>query len=201
MTCHRGLLIVALACHAVPAGGQTRIALSGGLVSAAFEEEIGGVATDAVDNRAGIAFGLAVRRSIGPRLAIAPELLLVAKGGSESGGEAALRFRYLEIPVLVRYDLPAPTELTPWLAAGPVVGWMVSCTLSDGDTFSESCDDAYGPDQSYSRFDFGMTMAVGIRMRRIGVSVRREVGFRDIDEADGFAARNRAWLALVQVDL
>lgn len=194
-------LVGALACLPLLLPAQLRVSAVGGGVSATFHQEIEGRATDGVERRTGFALGFGVRRPLHGRISLAAEGLYLTKGGGDPGSTASLRFGYLAIPVLARLDLGQGAGPRPWVAAGPMAAVMLSCTLSDGDLFTESCDEAYGPDAGYRTFDFGVAASTGLQYRDVALVARYEHGLANIDEAAGFTARNRALLLLVTIDL
>jgi len=68
---------------------------------------------------------------ITPALAIQPELLYVRKGTGDADFLSSVGFalRYLEIPLLVKYDLVRTGKTIPRLYAGPAAGILLGANL------------------------------------------------------------------------
>lgn len=82
----------------------------------------------------GITAGVFVTYTLSPKLALQPELLYASKGSSTDNLFFASGFdcSYLEVPILLRYNLTQTGKLKPVLYAGPAVGVLLS-----GELFSD----------------------------------------------------------------
>ena len=191
------LVLATLALTAAPVAAQSGINLVGGLVSAKFSQEIDGESfDDGITNRSGFAIGLGLSRAIGTSLSFSPELLYAVKGGKDDDSDANVKFSYIELPLLFRYNFSMGGQVRPFITAGPTVSFLMSCDVNDDDGESETCDDAYGEEDSYDSMDFGGMVGAGLMFNRIGVSVRYEMGFKDIDKPDDFVSKNKALMVL-----
>jgi opacity protein-like surface antigen len=191
------LVLASLALAAAPMAAQSGINLVGGLVSAKFSQEIDGVSNDDdIGNRSGFAVGLGLNRWLGTSLSFAPELLYAIKGGQDPDSDANVKFSYVELPILFRYNFSTGGQVRPFITAGPTVSFLMSCDVNDGEGETATCDDAYGEDESYDSMDFGGMVGAGFMFNRIGVSVRYEMGFKAIDKEEFLVSKNKAQMVL-----
>jgi opacity protein-like surface antigen len=191
------LVLASLALAAAPVAAQSGINLVGGLVSAKFTQEIDGVSfDDDFANRSGFAIGVGLNRAIASSISFAPELLYVVKGAKDPDSDANAKFSYIELPLLLRYNFSTGGQVRPFLTAGPTVAFLMSCDIIDDEGDSETCDDTYGEEDSYDSMDFGGMVGAGLMFNRIGISVRYEMGFKDIDKAEDFVSKNKALMVL-----
>lgn len=97
------------------------------------------------DGRPGLAAGLFLTVELADRLAVQPQALYVRRGGAyrDQGDDpwgllygvdlAEFRLDYLEIPVLLRYDLLTDRAWMPMLLAGPAWGRLLSARYVEND--------------------------------------------------------------------
>lgn len=82
----------------------------------------------------GVTAGIFLTYAVSPKLALQPELLYVPKGSSTDNLFLASGFdcSYLEVPVLLKYNLTQTDRVIPSVYAGPAVGVLLS-----GELFSD----------------------------------------------------------------
>ena len=191
------LVLASLALTAAPAAAQSGINLVGGLVSAKFSQEFDGVdSDDDIANRSGFAIGIGLNRWLSPSLSFAPEALYIVKGGKDDDTDANAKFAYVELPLLLRYSFSTGGQVRPFITAGPTVAFQMSCDISDEDDNTATCDEVYGEEDSYESIDFGGMIGAGFMFNRFGVSVRYEMGFKDIDKEEDIVSKNKALMVL-----
>jgi hypothetical protein len=135
----------------------------------------------------------------GTGLALQPELLFTRKGTelSEEGGTAKLKLDYIEIPVLVRFNIPAQSVM-PFLYGGPVVSFESACKFegSEGGVSVEIDCDSPELEANTESTDFGILFGGGLAFPAgpgdIFVEGRYSFGLVDIDADEGFEAKNRS---------
>lgn len=195
------ILPVLLAVLAVPAHAQARLhLLVGGTVSHHAQATNGLHPPPLLGSRQGLAVGIGGRRTLVGGLAIAAEAIYAVKGVQAKVGSAGLRQAWLELPVLLRHEFPVTGAVRPHLLAGPTLGWLVACDFNGGGAV-EPCDERYGEEESYHRLDAGIMLGAGLELRQLGVSVRYELGWRDINRAPGFVSKNRTLFVLATLGL
>jgi hypothetical protein len=110
---------------------------------------------------------------------------------SDSGGfSATAKMYYIELPVLVRFEIPASGRVKPFVYGGPGFAYRTSCTLkghAPGLDITVSCDqqarqgERASPGVKYRRTDvdgiIGGGLAFDIGGRTTTVGVRYDVGF------------------------
>lgn len=199
--------LVGMAVLSTPVTAQSAFGLVGGLVSADAELASEGISVS-FDNRSGFALGLSMQHHLSAVLSFVPEAMYVTKGFElESDGDAfGLGLGYLEVPLLVRAAFGAAGAATrPWVTAGPVVAFKLSCnaaTTTDGVEVEADCtelDEEEDPAE-FRSIDFGMMFGAGVDFGRFGVSVRYDLGLANIlDTTEDVSYRNRALMLLGSV--
>lgn len=190
------LVLASLSLVAAPAAAQSGISLIAGMTSTSLSYEFeDGTEADDIASRTGFAVGLGIERAAGGGLTFAPELLYVMKGANEEGGDGYYKLSYLEVPLLFRYNFASGGSAAPYLTAGPAVSFLASCTVGDDDD-SESCDDAFGPDNGYKSIDYGIMFGAGVKFNRFGISARYNMGLANITEEDCCTEKNKALMVL-----
>ncbi|HRP08383.1 MAG TPA: porin family protein [Gemmatimonadales bacterium] len=184
---------------AAPAAAQSGFSVLGGFVSASvsYEFEDGDMADD-IASRTGFAIGVGLNRAGAGAISFAPELLYVVKGANDDDSDFFTKQSYLEVPLLFRYSFRGSGSATPYVTAGPTIGFLASCSAGDEDG-SEKCDDFFGEDNSYKSLDYGLMAGVGINFGKFGVSARYEMGLANITEESCCTEKNKALMVLGSV--
>jgi hypothetical protein len=136
-------------------------------------------------SKTGMLFGAVVTVPLWNRLALQPELQFVMKGAklneAGSGGTVTASIKYLEFPVLLRYNFPIG-EHNGYVLVGPTFGVKAS-TSGELDGPSQTAD--VNIDPAIRSFDGGLAFAGGVDYRRYFVELRYTQGLNDI-AADTF---------------
>lgn len=146
-------------------------------------------------------FGLAFNVPVGGALSIQPEFLYIQKGGksefvvNQNNQVVRERFtNYVEVPVLVKLNLGSQdkTGLGVYLSGGPYLGLGISgkvktsTTIAGATSVSEKkisySNDTEGERQS--RADFGLAFGGGIKISRITLDLRYNLGINNILDSD-----------------
>lgn len=184
------LLGSGLAHAQTPAKARPTIAVLAGLNLA----KIAGDDDDGIDNRTAFVAGVGLGLPISPDWSFAPELTYSQKGAkvSEGNASATVRLNYIEIPALLRFDVPTSSEVRPFLLAGPALAFKTACSLEvkeDGVASSVSCEElvnAAGGESSFKSFDvgamFGGGLAFNVSGRTMRVGVRYNIGLVNITD-------------------
>ncbi len=113
-------------------------------------------------------------------LALQPELQFVVKGvklnEAGSGGTVTASIRYLELPVLLRYEAPV-NEHTVYAMFGPTFG-VKAGTSAHLDGPSQTAD--INGDPAIRTFDGGLAFAGGVEVQRYFVELRYTQGLNDV---------------------
>lgn len=155
------------------------------------------------DNRTGVMGGVFVTFHLTRSFGIQPELLYTQKGFSDNSDpnfDATFKMDYIDLPVLLRYDIPVVGPIRPFFVAGPAFGLQAKCALQasgDGASASVDCDHLQDAEIQFEKKSFDMSGVVGAGLDfRLGgttmmLGARYEHGFSDVVE--NAAVKNRTW--------
>lgn len=150
------------------------------------------------EDKLGVAAGGLISIEMTPLVSLQPELLFVTKGadveilGDDVGYVSAT---YLEVPLLVRLNIPAGESLAPFVVLGPGLGFLVSAEEVDNDGNSTNIeDDAEG-------LDLGLIIGGGLGVPlssggTLEFEIRYEHGLKDTYEDSDVDLENRAFFIL-----
>lgn len=91
------------------------------------------------------------------------------------GGIAEIGIDYIEVPVLLRFDVPVPgRRLLPYLEAGPAFAWRIDCGISFDaatGTNDSSCDDLNGDnlEETLKEYEQGLVLGGGVDVPILGM--------------------------------
>jgi hypothetical protein len=166
--------------------------------------------------RMGFQIGAYLTRQLSGNLSFQPEVHYIQKGAKvdvsisdieggagSSTAEASIKFAYLEVPLLLRYDMNQGKSVRPFLVAGPAVALRISCNIGlgfEGASLNTDCADADDgeteSDDPFKKFDAGVMVGGGISgtlsARPVSLQVRYSYGLINIStqDADGRSPRN-----------
>ncbi|MCP4684842.1 MAG: PorT family protein [bacterium] len=172
------LLTLALACSATAAGN---FGVKGGGVLA----NLTGSDIEGGDTKFGFAGGVFMRAPIGKSgtMTMQPEVLYVMKGTQEEeqGVTVKLKFDYIEIPILVKFNLSTEGQFRPNLFVGPAVAFKMSSKAS-AEGVSVDIDDV-------KALDFGLSFGGGFDLAMasgsaITFDARYTVGLTNVPDVD-----------------
>lgn len=176
-----------------------------GGINVAKLSNVGDLTGDAmsVSNRTGFDGGLFVTLHFTQSFAIEPEVLYSqqgAKADDGEGDEGTLKVDYINIPVLLRFDLPsASTPIHPFIVAGPAASYQVKCDVSSAGV-SGSCDDIFEGVAKKS-FDYAAVGGAGVEFNlggtALSVSGRYTYGFNEMFQNS--SVKNRYWSILAGI--
>jgi hypothetical protein len=178
-----GIIVVAVAASAIPSAA-TSVHLKAGFSAATLHGEL---PTDPLVTRGmrkGFGGGLAVTIPVRHGLAIQPEVLFVMKGttmgeftytdaaGNPTGvGTAVQANDYLEVPVLLRVDLPMGGSSPPWLLIGPAFGSRLT-----NDFVVRGAQPLRQPLDVIRSTDIGIALGLGAALGRMSFESRYTLG-------------------------
>jgi hypothetical protein len=197
---------LAVAAAAVAAGAQrpsARIGLFAGL----NEARIDGSTVSDISNHSAGAFGAYVVTPIGGDWSVQTGVALSMKGWERDEPAtrdlSVIKLTYLEVPLLLRYDIAARERAGAFLFAGPGFGFRTGCSIAatthaTGVTQSASCDDierlSNGQVQ-FKSFDqgaiFGGGVRLGIGRELLVLNTQYELGMARVEHSNN--AKNRTF--------
>jgi hypothetical protein len=168
---------------------QPRIGIVGGVNLASLSD------ADGTGSRTGFIGGVMLSLPLANNFAFQPELLYTMKGATDNSSDvtSTVKLSYVELPLLLRLDIPASGGVKPFVYAGPSFALKTSCDVegeSGGTTESLSCDDfakqvtPFGSPLTFASADVGGIVGGGLAFdvggRALTVGVRYELGFVSI---------------------
>jgi hypothetical protein len=185
-------------------GSNFRIGIVGGVNVANAE------VTD-LDTKAltGFSIGLTGNWKISDVFSIQPEVHYGGKGFKTDvalGGpsvEASFDLRFIDVPVLGRFDFGTAGSARPFLLVDPYLAAKVRCNIkasSGGISATQSCEDA-GADIAST--DLGAVVGGGLEFPMLGrpwtIGARYQFGVTDLDKESDTSAKNRTIQLLLGV--
>jgi len=165
------------------------------------------------ENRTGYLLGGLVVIPIARNIAFQPEILFATKGANASdtlGASGGLKLQYVEVPAVLRFDIPTSGKIKPFAYAGPAFSLKTGCAFegsAQGVSASVDCDTFFGQIGDPGDFKFrsgdvgglvggGLALDVGGRLLTVGA--RYEVGFVSIFANDDSKNRVLSFVGTVE---
>jgi hypothetical protein len=180
--------------------GQPRVSV--GARAGVSVATLTGDAVEEAGYKPGFAGGLVATLNVNPILALQPEVLYVQRGTSvdADGGqspfgadiEEEIRVHALEIPFLVRLNVPMQGAASPHLYAGPSLGVVLSATrefgVEVGDSDADLAEDD-GFEDALEDIDVGVVVGGGFDVRlpaagKVTLDGRYTFGLTDVFDED-----------------
>ncbi len=186
---HKRFVMVSAAALALIAGGQTvsaqmptpkpTLGVLGGLNLAT----LGGDNVTGASNRTGFQAGLYLTLHMNHAWSIEPEALYAQQGATSDG--TTLKMNYIQVPVLLRWDVASHNPVHPFFIAGPAAAFQVGCDASGGGQ-SITCDQlSQESDGSFNKKSFDLLGVAGAGLgfnfgaTQMSVGARYNYGFSD----------------------
>lgn len=139
---------------------------------------------DVDDNNMLISFnaGLVAILPITDMIALQPEVIYSGKGAelkydnAFAEGNAKFRLSYIEVPILLRFNLTDNFSLQ----AGPYLSYLVNADIkseSDNDIFNSQVD---LDTNDFNKFDYGLAAGVEFDLNPIGIGARYNYGLANV---------------------
>ncbi len=127
-----------------------------------------------------------------PSFALQPEFIYTQKGSrvTEEDFTGTVKMNYIEVPVMLRFDIATTSGPRPFLYAGPAVAFRVGCGVelkNGGDSFNAECDE--GTDQpDFKSTDYSVVLGGGFAFNALGrlasIGVRYDHGLSNFSESN-----------------
>ena len=133
----------------------------------------------------GLTIGFFQEFEIGPHMIIGPEIAFTTKGSRlQTVGDLYLHqvITYMELPLLVNWIVNPGKRSRAFLVGGPTFSYMLLA-------FNE-----VGFPEEVSRFDFGASLGMGVRWRKIRCRIHMNQGLIDVDKSNSLTSvKNRTF--------
>lgn len=155
-----------------------------------------GEAVENTDLKTGLTAGIFLTFST-PLISVQPEVLFSQKGAKQTqqvgGGplETTFSSTYVDVPVLVRFGIPLPSPVKPYLFAGPSAGFLLSSKFSE-DGSSEELDIK----DHQKSMDWAAMLGAGVDFSSLSIDVRANLGLTSVNEAD-IDTKNRTFSVML----
>ena len=161
-----------------------------GILAGGTFSQLHGLDNVSAQNRTGTTFGASLLLPFGHTWSLQPQVLFSNKGSrfdSGVGGEKNIRLDYVDIPLLLRYDLAGGSLVSPHLYAGPSAGYRVGCNVKvSGSGIPNTSSDCNRTNFDPETFDWGAIVGGGIDLSIGGVGVtggaRYGIGLANINK-------------------
>jgi hypothetical protein len=164
-----------------PAAGQT-IAVKAGLTSGNITESPN-IPGDTLRRHMALMAGVSVTSPVAARLALQVEGLFTQKGNhlvnDEAGIDSKLKIEYVEIPVLLRFDVASAPSASLRVHAGPTFGFKRHRHETGFDTPLPEVDQI-----NIKGADVGIAFGAEIEHRRLTAGARYTLGLSNIFDDD-----------------
>src|SRR5215510_2064242 len=110
-----------------------RFGVTGGMNIAKLTGADGGI----VENRTGFVLGGLMVIPIARNVAFQPEILFATKGAdagdslSSLGFSGGMKLQYVEVPAVLRFDVPTSGKIKPFAYAGPAFSLKTGCAFEE----------------------------------------------------------------------
>jgi hypothetical protein len=164
-----------------PAAGQT-IAVKAGLTSGNITESPN-IPGDTLRRHMALMAGVSVTSPVAARLALQIEGLFTQKGNhlvnDEAGIDSKLKIEYVEIPVLLRFDVASAPSASLRVHAGPTFGFKLHRTESGFDVPLPEVDQI-----NIKGADVGIAFGAEIEHKRLTAGARYTLGLSNMFDDD-----------------
>ncbi len=158
---------------------DTRFGLKGGLTMYSMETSVMEF-SETSDNKMGFTGGLYVNKPLSDMFSLQFEALFVQKGGEDSDmdfGDDKLTLSYVDIPVLLKVNIPLDGDITPYVYGGGFAGYLIDASSDEnGETFDVG--------DAFDDLNYGVAFGAGVSFGMFNVDVRYDMGLANIMDMD-----------------
>jgi hypothetical protein len=191
------------------ATGQTGVtpARRFGFTAGVNSSTISGSDLGNVSRRTGFIAGGLLVLPVSSNIAIEPELVYSTKGieSHDSGVDASLKMNYVQLPVLVRVEIPASGGTKPFLYGGPAISYKASCNVEvngGGTNINSGCDNLESDSDKLKTVDYGLVAGGGLMFdfggRKFSIGARYDHSLGKISESSDSKHRAISVLATLE---
>ncbi len=160
---------------------ESKVGIKGGVnFSSLYIDEV-----DDENPRIGFHAGLFSQISLGEFLAIQPEILFTTKGAKGEydvlffSGESKFNLNYLEVPVLLVFDVANVFEVH----GGAYGAYLTGANISTDGSFGSGSEEL--DSDNFSKFDYGIAFGFGLNLNEsLQVGARYNAGLKNIADSN-----------------
>ena len=159
---------------------DTRFGLKGGLTMYSMETSVMGF-SETSDNKLGFTGGLFVEKPFSDMFSLQFEALYVQKGGDDSDeviGDGTLTLSYVDVPVLLKVNIPLDGDISPFIYGGGFAGYLIDAT-AEGNGESMDVGDFF------EDLNYGLMFGAGVSFGMAHVDIRYDMGLANLIDDGG----------------
>jgi SH3-like domain-containing protein len=148
----------------------------------AFSHLAGENISDEFSSRFGFTAGALAYFPLNHFIGIQPELVYAQKGAVKNSGgiESTLQFDYIDLPILLRINLPVGRTLSPYITVGPLLSYNIQAIVTDNGSTLEITD--------LKKLDYGVSAGGGLQFillhQTFLIDARYYLGLAQIHDAE-----------------
>lgn len=159
---------------------DTRFGLKGGITLYKGTLSFGGI-EETTNSSMGFTGGLYVEFPLSEYLSVQPEASYIQKSVEDTNefidGNNVTTFTYVDVPLLLRLNVPLEGTMSPFVTAGPYVGYLLDAT-NDSDSETEDIS------EFMNDLNYGIIIGGGLQFGNLSVEVRYDIGMANIYNND-----------------
>lgn len=161
---------------------DTKFGIKGGATLYSVTTSFAGF-EESSNSKIGFAAGVFMEKSFNDLLSLQVEGLYVQKGGEEEGddffGDENITLSYIDVPVLVKFNIPLDGTVQPFVYGGGFVGYLLDATASEDD-FEDDISDFLND------INYGLSFGVGASFGMLSLDIRYDMGLANIYDDSAF---------------
>ena len=128
--------------------------------------------------------GLFIEMPMNRFVSIQPEVLFLMKAAEDDAvfgmsGTFTNTFSYIDVPLLLRFNIDVLDGMTPYVLGGPYAGYLLKAELEQGGNKEDITDD-------FKSINFGAKVGGGLKLGALSIEVMYDMGLMNIlDEDEG----------------
>lgn len=156
----------------------------------------GADAKDDYKASAGLHLGVVDNIELGGDISLQPGVYYMQRNTKLEAADLKTHTHYLDIPVLVKYNLDLGSDLVLDPHVGPYFGFGFAGKVKDTDihVFRKDKPEKEKPGMDFSNFDMGLNLGCGITYSSVYFGLDYQWGFKDISKAAGVEVRNNNFM-------
>lgn len=195
ITCLAAVFAISFAVDA-QAQEKSRVGLKGGLAvysSTASISALGFSEEETSDSRMGFTAGIFVEKPFSDLISLQVEGLYVQKGGKDevSGedfgagvgtGDGDLLLSYLDVPVMLKVNIPLESNVSPFLYGGGFAGYLLDASAEADGQSAE--DEGIEIKDLLNDLNYGVVLGAGVTFGALTLDIRYDMDLANIFDKD-----------------
>lgn len=186
------LVVLFMLSFAAVQAQDSRVGLKGGAAlysSTAGFSAFGTSIEQTSDKKLGFTAGLFIEKPFSDLISGQIEALYVQKGGKDDIAEADvevedgdLTLSYIDVPVLIKLNIPLDGDIKPFLYGGGFVGYLLDAKVESGGVSAE--DEGVEIKELLKNINYGFVLGGGVSFGKLSIDIRYDMGLGNIFDKD-----------------